>query len=912
MKLAKKKLSRLISLMALFCLIFSLVIPYGSFVEAKNKPNTSNTNTLTCQEIQTNYLEVYDSVTKVTNSSYIADTNPIINDNKLQGHFTVTNTFEGELYLVFNDSVCTNYALGRQGNSKQFILNNIPNKGPYKLYVRENDATAPILTIHGIQNITLSSADVKVSSSETGRVHYVVLPKTQPAPTLEEIKNGSNIPVYAYYPTLISLSNLAANTDYKVYLIAFDNAGNVSAMQSREFKTITALSEASLDFYVTPTQTNGYLINKDTGLAEGELNAEVIPKGLVSSGNRQTPIDVVFIFDTSGSMVLDTSNPWWSKSDPEKLQKAKDAASNAIEKFKLNVIPGDRFAFVSFSSEVNIVKEFNTSTDISAVKTQLDGIKDTISNLNANGGTDYQAALLKAKEMLSNSVNSKYVVFLTDGTPTEGSSVISKNVSGYFRKENSFDYDHLKNVAVSIREKEYSTLFGPIKRLVFDYNSKTYIYRDNDMPYLAGLESATELAKNNIELFSIGLGSDVDIEYLKQLSKLTGGYALLGEKDDLQTIYTTITEEINQVALRDVKVKIKVKNANLPGNVGLKEYTNDEEESIDSVDLPYMDGDYAVLSFGDIQYELNGPTPTPIEKEISLLFDTAGIYTFNDVKLSYIDLKGDTKVVGSSLNVLIKNNNVAPPIATGGVNQVSVTGAEPEANIKLYTKDNVELDNTKENLADAEGKFTFTNVPPGRDYYVTQTLNNLESGQSNKVVVKPANINATAGNKSIDVDLAEPSATLTLYQGTTAIKTITAGPNGKGTFPNVETGTYTVTQTVNSVESDSVEVTVEEQVTGLKFRNASYSIKVNDSKDMYGQLVAIPTGTTKPDATSPNWTWKTDNKSIVEVDKEGKIKGIKVGTTTITAKYKGIEARVLVRVTSGSGGSNNSEYENQW
>ncbi len=136
MRKRKKVLSKFISVMTFFSLIIGLMIqPMGTFA-AENNPNEGNTNTLTCQEIQSNFIEVYDSVSSVKNPLYIAVAKPKINKNKLQGHFAVTDTFDGELYLVFNNSNCTNYALGRQGSSNQFNLNNIDNLGSYKLYVR--------------------------------------------------------------------------------------------------------------------------------------------------------------------------------------------------------------------------------------------------------------------------------------------------------------------------------------------------------------------------------------------------------------------------------------------------------------------------------------------------------------------------------------------------------------------------------------------------------------------------------------------------------------------------------------------------------------------------------------------------------------------------------------------------------
>ncbi len=93
-------------------------------------------------------------------------------------------------------------------------------------------------------------------------------------------------------------------------------------------------------------------------------------------------------------------------------------------------------------------------------------------------------------------------------------------------------------------------------------------------------------------------------------------------------------------------------------------------------------------------------------------------------------------------------------------------------------------------------------------------------------------------------------------------------------------------------KSASCKITVTEsvKVKSIKFAKKSYSIKKN--KTVTPKLTFSPKNATNKDV-----TYKTSNKKIATVDKNGKVKGIKKGTVTITAISKDGKKKATCTVT---------------
>ncbi|WP_162909253.1 VIT domain-containing protein [Aggregatilinea lenta] len=107
--------------------------------------------------------------------------------------------------------------------------------------------------------------------------------------------------------------------------------------------------------------------------------------------------DVIVVLDQSGSMFGD------------KWDQAREAVKFVLD----HLNEGDRFNVIVFSTGYRIF-----ATDLQPAA-EADEAKDWIDGLEANGGTDINAALLAAMEMADRE-RQAVVLFLTDGLPTEG------------------------------------------------------------------------------------------------------------------------------------------------------------------------------------------------------------------------------------------------------------------------------------------------------------------------------------------------------------------------------------------------------------------------------------------------------------------------------------------------------------
>ncbi len=115
--------------------------------------------------------------------------------------------------------------------------------------------------------------------------------------------------------------------------------------------------------------------------------------------SRLAPQDIVFVLDTSGSM------------SGEKMAQAQDALRYCLSHLGAN----DRFGVVAFSSDLDVFRQ-----DLRPASTHEDALY-FVDQLEARGGTNIHAALLKAAQLLEDSERG-LVLFLTDGLPSVGTT----------------------------------------------------------------------------------------------------------------------------------------------------------------------------------------------------------------------------------------------------------------------------------------------------------------------------------------------------------------------------------------------------------------------------------------------------------------------------------------------------------
>ncbi|MTH52960.1 VWA domain-containing protein [Bacillus mangrovi] len=282
--------------------------------------------------------------------------------------------------------------------------------------------------------------------------------------------------------------------------------------------------------------------------AESILDIEAIPKGEAPKTERP-PIDVVFVFDKSGSM----NDIVQGKS---KLEHAKEAMAAALKIFNENNKPRtvkDRFAFVAFDSGVNPDNsQFTLNSDTSGIASKVSAIK-------AEGGTNYTNSLEKARMILESGKGSdarnQYILFMTDGKPTnsekteqtnkryleliEENEYISKygyywsglgkywsgNVTTFKDKTYMIGDSNNRTVQISGAKKMHFDTNPGRNYIIVEHNGKYYIERSTASAVQEEInkhitDQAKVIKEKNIILNSIGFGesSQVDMKLLEDIS----------------------------------------------------------------------------------------------------------------------------------------------------------------------------------------------------------------------------------------------------------------------------------------------------------------------------------------------------------------------------------------------------------
>ncbi|MEA4924277.1 MAG: S-layer homology domain-containing protein [Syntrophomonadaceae bacterium] len=100
----------------------------------------------------------------------------------------------------------------------------------------QDGGESPVLSI-GVSGATESGATAAFTGSTDGTVYYTVLPSDQTAPEETELLAGETATVTAGSALAVTLGGLAAQTDYSVYGLLEDAAGNRSAVAFAAFAT---------------------------------------------------------------------------------------------------------------------------------------------------------------------------------------------------------------------------------------------------------------------------------------------------------------------------------------------------------------------------------------------------------------------------------------------------------------------------------------------------------------------------------------------------------------------------------------------------------------------------------------------------------------------------------------------------
>lgn len=150
------------------------------------------------------------------------------------------------------------------------------------------------------------------------------------------------------------------------------------------------------------------LVTHKSGGEDGYFMLLAAPDATVSPQEIAAK-DVVFVFDTSGSM------------SGEKIEQARRALLNLLG----NLNERDFFNIVTFSSDVRPFRDRMTPVSAQAI----DAARDFARDIKAVGGTNINDALLEALKLLPTSPGfgrPQQIVFMTDGQPTVGETDVAQ------------------------------------------------------------------------------------------------------------------------------------------------------------------------------------------------------------------------------------------------------------------------------------------------------------------------------------------------------------------------------------------------------------------------------------------------------------------------------------------------------
>jgi len=297
---------------------------------------------------------------------------------------------------------------------------------------------------------------------------------------------------------------------------------------------------------------------------------------------KRAPLDIVLIIDNSNSMTVNN-----------KISNAKEAAKTFVKTFQEAGL-GDRIAVVSFNKDAK--KEQDLSIQYSSIISKIENIK-------CSTGTNYEAGLKKAKELLAGSERGKYIVFLSDGMPNY----------------------YLDIVYPSGQEKSVQDFYGI-------------------RPFEDARETAKDISMSGIKLYTVGVGTgqEIDVGFMEELAEIGGGkFYHSSNSEDLNDIYKEISDRVNAQKISEIYITEK-----LPEGIEvITENVTSEDNGIQ-------------FACPDIIFKEDGTTPLSIEKEIKLKFNVAGEFTLSPVtKVDYKDYEGNAQSkMFNSITVTVTNN----------------------------------------------------------------------------------------------------------------------------------------------------------------------------------------------------------------------------------------------------------------
>ena len=303
------------------------------------------------------------------------------------------------------------------------------------------------------------------------------------------------------------------------------------------------------------TSNDGYVdLEKTAAAVERSDNTfEITLKATVRNGKQEgtkTSTDAVLVIDRSASM------------EDGRINSAQEAAKQFAE-----VVLGSGANKENRIAVVSYAKKATTDTELSS---NLETVKNAI-NFNTDGGTNIQAGIKAARDILqSSSADHKVILVLSDGAPTYSFQAVGTATQtgceiGPLTKYHYMINAKIDPTSVNITGFDYDSIAGSGGDYQYDYTlsswrdsaklqvtcehnkteSRSYpFYQNNGQPTI---QEASYAKEDGCEIYSIYLGKSTDtnaVSTMKEIATDNDHYKLATEASELGKLFKGIAADI--------------------------------------------------------------------------------------------------------------------------------------------------------------------------------------------------------------------------------------------------------------------------------------------------------------------------------------------------------------------------------